>query len=129
MEYLFLLYSDRTEPMTARESDQARTRQWAILDETSRQGILRGANPLAPGAPAACIRSENGRLLSTDGPYAETKEALGGFYVIDCRDADEAKYWAGRMAQTGCASLVEIRQLMEIPGRVENPQTETLVNA
>ena len=129
MEYLFLLYNGRTEPMTPHESDQAKTRQWAILDETSKQGIFRAASPLAPSAPAVCVRSDNGRLLSIDGPYAETKEALGGFYVIDCRDADEAKYWAGRMAQTGCASLVEIRQLMAIPGRVDAARTETLVNA
>ena len=129
MEYLFLLYSDPTEPMTSHESHQATTRQWAILDETSKHGILRGASPLAPAVPAVCVRSDNGRLLSIDGPYAETKEALGGFYVIDGRDADEAKYWAGRMAQTGCASVVEIRQLIGIPARLDTRQTETLVNA
>ena len=129
MEYLFLLYKDSSQPMTRHESDKAKTRQWSILDDTAKQGILRGAGPLESSATAVCVRSEGGRMLTTDGPYAETKEALGGYYVIDCRDLQDAKYWAGRMSQTGCADLVEIRQLMPIPGRVENAQAATLVNA
>lgn len=128
MEYLFLLYREPVK-MAPHQSDQARTRQWAILDETAKQGILRGAGPLEPSAPAVCVRSNEGRLLTTDGPYAETKEILAGYYVIDCRDGDEARYWAGRLAQTGCASLVEVRQLRAIPGRVEDSQAATLMNA
>ena len=128
MDYLYLLYREPVK-MTPRQSDQARTRQWAILDETAKKGILRGAGPLEPSAPATCVRSDEGRLVTTDGPYAETKEMLAGYYVIDCRDSEEAKYWAGRLAQTGCASLVEMRQLRPIPGRVEDSQTATLMNA
>ena len=129
MEYLFLLYSDPSKQMAPHESDQAKTRQWSILDDTSKQGILRGAGPLEPSARAVCVRADAGRILTTDGPYAETKEALAGYYIIDCRDSEEAKYWAGRLAQTGCASIVEFNRLRPIPGRVENSQPASLVNA
>ncbi|HYI95443.1 MAG TPA: YciI family protein [Bryobacteraceae bacterium] len=129
MEYLFLLYSDPSKQMTQHESDQAKTRQWSILDDTAKQGILRGAGPLDPSARGAYVRSDAGCILTTDGPYAETKEALAGYYIIDCRDNEEAKYWAGRLSQTGCASVVEFNRLMPIPSRVEDSQPASLVNA
>ena len=62
----------------------------------------------------------------TDGPFIETKEALGGYYIIDCRNDEEAQYWAGRLAQTGCASTVEFRPLRAIPGREECEQSAAL---
>jgi hypothetical protein len=129
MEYLFLLYKDPSQPMSPQERDQARSRQWSIMDDTSKRGILRGSSPLQPVSNSVCIRSDAGRLLTTDGPFVETKEALGGYYLIDCRDLEEAKYWAGRMSQTGCATIVEIRQLVPVPARVEDSPADTLVNA
>ena len=119
MQYLFLLYHNEAQQMTPDQSAQARTRQWAILDETTRKGILRGAAPLQPTTASMSVRFQNEALAMTDGPFVETKESLGGFYLIECQDIDEAKHWGGRLAQTGCATAVEIRPLAQIPGRVE----------
>jgi hypothetical protein len=119
MQFLFLLYHDESTTMTPEQSEQARTRQWAILDESTRRGVLRGASPLQPSHASMSIRAQGGVVVATDGPFAETKESLGGFYLIECRDAQEAKYWGGLLAQTGCATAVEIRPLAAIPGRVE----------
>jgi hypothetical protein len=118
MQYLFLLFRDETEPMTSEQSASAVSRQWAILDETAAKGIFRGASPLPRNAPAITVRPNGASTVVTDGPFAETKEALGGFYVIECADWEEAQYWAGRMAQTGCTNKIEVRPLMAIPSRL-----------
>jgi hypothetical protein len=119
MQFLFLLYGDESVKMTPEQGAQARERQWAIIDESTRKGVLRGCSPLQPSTATVSMRAQGGSVVAIDGPFAETKEALGGFYLIDCRDAEEAKYWGGRLAQTGCATGVEIRPLAQIPGRVE----------
>jgi hypothetical protein len=125
MQYLFLLYNDETLKMSPEQGAQARARQWAILDETTQKGVLRGASPLQSSEASISVRSHSGSVVTTDGPFAETKEALGGFYLIECRDAEEAKYWGGRLAQTGCATGVEIRPLAQIPARVEKTEDDT----
>jgi hypothetical protein len=119
MQFLFLLYGDESAKTTPEQGAQARERQWAIIDESTRKGVLRGCSPLQPSTATVSMRAQGGSVVAIDGPFAETKEALGGFYLIDCRDAEEAKYWGGRLAQTGCATGVEIRPLAQIPGRVE----------
>jgi hypothetical protein len=119
MQFLFLLYGDESVKMTPEQGAQARERQWAIIDESTRKGVLRGCSPLQPSTATVSMRAQGASVVAIDGPFAETKEALGGFYLIDCSDAEEAKYWGGRLAQTGCATGVEIRPLAQIPGRVE----------
>jgi hypothetical protein len=119
MQYLFLLYRDDSQALTPEQGTMAVSRQWAILDETAAKGIFRGASPLPRNAPTITVRPNGESIAVTDGPFAETKEALGGFYVIECADWDEAKYWAGRMAQTGCTNKIEIRPLMAIPARLD----------
>ncbi len=116
MKYMFLLYSDESKPMNAEQAAEARAKHWAILRETTEKGIFHGANPLSSTATAFAVRSSNGIAQKTDGPYVETKEAVGGYYILDCRDVEEARNWAGRLAQTGCATAVEVRQICEIPG-------------
>jgi hypothetical protein len=79
----------------------------------SRQYVA--ANPLHPVSTATSVRVRNGKSLLTDGPFAETREQLGGYFLIDARDLDEAISIAGRIpaAQVG---TIEIRPVMEIPG-------------
>ncbi len=86
------------------------------LNETSQLGILRGAEPLEPSVTATCVRMKDGKALVTDGPYAETKEQLAGFYILDCENLDEAIEWAGKIptACQGASGLVEIRPLREM---------------
>jgi hypothetical protein len=87
--------------------------------------VLFGSEALHPSYSSTTVRFRNGKFSTTDGPFAETKEALGGFYLIECRDAKEATYWGGRLAQTGCATGVEIRPLAQIPARVEKTEDDT----
>jgi len=123
MEYMFLLYHDESRQTTPEQDQQARSRQWAIITETQTKGIFRGCSPLEPTSIAWHVRPEQDRLIATDGPFIETREVLGGYYILDCEAMDEAKYWAERMAQTGCASCVEIRQLMPVPGSAQEADT------
>ena len=66
------------------------------MDETKKRGIFLGAEPLHPTATATTIRMENGKPLILDGPFAETKEQLAGYYILDCADLDEAIGWLQR---------------------------------
>jgi hypothetical protein len=112
MRYIMLIYSrESTEPMTAEEDRQIREGHRAVMEEAARRGILHGAEPLTPTPLATTVRHENGRVTITDGPFAETKEQLAGYYILDCKDLDEALEWASRIP-TGCAGrsgCVEVR--------------------
>ncbi len=63
----------------------ARSRTWAIIDESTRKGVLRGCSPLQPSTATVSMRAQGGSVVAIDGPFVETKEALGGYYIIDCR--------------------------------------------
>ena len=117
MDYMFLLYAQEQREETQEQKVARMNRQWAIIDDAKARGVLRGVSPLEPSSASVTVRGNRNGPLFSDGPFAETKEALGGFYLIDCKDLDEAKYWGGRMAETGCASAVEIRALRGIPAR------------
>ena len=109
MKYLLLMYG--------RESDvpsdelQALGPAWgAFLQEESAAGVLVSNGGLDPVATAATVRVRNGKTLTTDGPYAETHEQLGGYQLVECKDLDEAIGWAAKIptAKYGC---IEVRQL------------------
>jgi len=72
-----------------------------------------GGAQLQPGATATTVRVDNGSTLTTDGPYAETKELLGGFYLIDVGDLDAALDFAARVPAARMGGLVEVRPLVE----------------
>jgi hypothetical protein len=94
---------------------------WAVMDETSRRGIYRGAEPLHPTSTATTVRVQNGRVLTTDGPFAETKEQLAGYYILDCKDLDEAIAWAAKIPTCcgGGEGCIEIRPLRALSRQVE----------
>jgi hypothetical protein len=121
MDYMFLLYSNEAQmaQMTEEERTATISRHWAIMDEATSLGVFKGASRLDRAASALSVRADQGKVMVTDGPYAETKETLGGYYIIDCKDTEEAKYWAGRLAQTACGAVVELRPLRATPGRVD----------
>ena len=112
MRYIMLIYSrESTEPMSPEEDRQIREGHRVVMEDAARRGILYGAEPLAPTPFATTVRNENGRVTVTDGPFAETKEQLAGYYILDCKDLDEALEWAARIP-TGCAGrsgCVEVR--------------------
>jgi len=131
MDYMFLLYTDEQRLAETPEQKIVRmNRQWAIIDDAKARGVLKSVSPLEPSSASITVRGNRNGAVFSDGPFAETKEALGGFYLIDCKDLDEAKYWAGRMAETGCASAVEVRALRAIPARPEYaPEPAAMANA
>ena len=88
----------------------------AVMGETSRRGIFRAADPLLPAAAATTVRIHEGKVLVTDGPFAETKEQLAGYYILECQDLDEALEWAAQIP-TGCrgaVGYVEVRPIRDI---------------
>ncbi|MGZ4816041.1 MAG: YciI family protein, partial [Terriglobales bacterium] len=88
----------------------------ALQQETSERGILLGANPLKPSTTATTVRrTADGKPLITDGPFAETKEQLAGYYLLDCKDLDEAISYAQKIplrCAAGNVGGVEIRPVM-----------------
>jgi hypothetical protein len=89
------------------------------MDETRRRGIFVAGDPLQPTATATTVRKEDGKPLVLDGPFAETKEQLAGYYILDCNNLDEAIEWAAQIP-TGCRGgegCIEIRPVAEIPPR------------
>jgi hypothetical protein len=118
MRYMFLIYSNEASesaaPVEARRAAAAQHR--AVMTDARGRGVLRGADPLKSTATATTIRSDAGRSIVTDGPFAETKEQLAGYYIIECRDLDEAIEWARRIptACQGGEGCIEIRPIHEM---------------
>lgn len=122
MRYMMLVYS--TEPpdgLRPEEADQIRAAHWQVMDEATRKGVLVGAEPLAPTATATTVRIQNGKTFVTDGPFAETKEHLAGYYIINCENLDEALEWAAKIptACRGGEGCIEVRPMPGLPARSE----------
>lgn len=122
MRYMFLIYSREDDEVAASPEAMERlmAAHWAVMDETRRRGILEAVEPLQPTATATTIRTEGaGKPLILDGPFAETKEQLAGYYILDCRDLDEAISW-GMKIPTACRGgdgCIEIRPIGTLPPR------------
>ena len=117
MRYIMLIYSQEDETVTPEAIGAVAEAHHALLNETQSRGILRGAEPLAASVTATTVRVQDGKVVVTDGPYAETKEQLAGFYILDCENLDEALEWAAKVP-TGCqggGGLVEVRPLRQMP--------------
>ena len=119
MRYMLLVYSRETEMerMSDEDAQKIREAHRKVMTESSQQGIFRGAEPLKPTSTATTVRVGGGKPLVTDGPFAETKEQLAGYYILDCKDLDEAIGWAARIptACQGGEGCIEIRPIQPIP--------------
>ena len=113
MKYAFTIYVDEAGREAASEEDRTAMAQayGSLTQEMQERGVLLAGEGLYPTPTATTVRVRDGERSVTDGPYAETKEALGGFYVLDCKDLDEAIEWAAKIpgAQVGS---IEIRPVM-----------------
>ncbi len=100
MQYLFLLYSDESqaeEPPTDPAAFADFMAPWVAYNkELTEAGVMRGGEALLPSATATTVTHHGGKTVHTDGPFAESKEQLGGFYMVDCKDLDEALAWAAK---------------------------------
>ena len=92
MRYMFLVYSRERDFAEAslQERETVKAGHWAVMDESRRKGVFIAGEPLQPTATATTIRKEDGRPLVLDGPFAETKEQIAGYDILECADLDEA---------------------------------------
>lgn len=117
MRYMFLIYGDESAiaAATAEDTEQSLAKNMAVLQEATAKGVLAGVGALNPTSTSTTVRMKSDALMTTDGPFAETKEQLGGYYILDCLDLDEAISWAAKMP--ACAGgCIEIRPMIEMPG-------------
>jgi hypothetical protein len=114
VKYLLTIYTDESRYATMTPDDSARmmAEYGAFGQEAQEAGVLLGGEGLQPTATATTVRVRDGEALFTDGPFAETREQLGGYYVLECGDLDEAARWAAKIpdARTGA---VEVRPIMD----------------
>lgn len=114
MKYMMLIYAEENAWSEA-EREECYQESAALTQELRANGQYLGASPLQPVSTATSIRVREGRQLVTDGPFAETREYLGGYFLINAKNLDEAISIAGRIP--GCRrGTVEIRPVVEIPG-------------
>jgi len=112
MKYAILIYSDETiwEKMTEGQRGEMLGRYMALSEDLKRRGQHIVGEPLDATSTATTIRQRDGKTLVTDGPFAETKEQLGGFYIVDVPDLDAALAIAGRTPSVNVGSI-EVRPI------------------
>lgn len=115
MKYMLLIYLDEKHPLSEAERQACYAESTELAHQLHANGQYLGAHPLHPTTMATSVRVREGRRLVTDGPFAETREQLGGYFLIEAKDLDEAINVAERipMARKG---TVEVRPVIEIPG-------------
>jgi len=107
MQYMLLIYGDESAEGGGDDQDVLR-RYAAFTQEIRDNGKLVTADRLKPTSDATTVRIRNGETLVTDGPFAETKEQLGGYYVVDCENIDEALAYAAKIPAAEVGSI-EVR--------------------
>jgi len=112
MQYLLMLYVNETgwPKLTKAEQEQGMAAYIAYTEALTKAGALKGSSRLQPSPAAATVRVANGKPQVLDGPYAETKEQVGGYYIIDVPDRDAAISWATR-CPAASHGAVEVRPL------------------
>ena len=117
MRYMLLVYTQEGE-LSPAEVDRVTNTHLRVISEARERGLLHGAEPLMPRNTATTVRRKDGELLVTDGPFAETKEQLAGYYILDCEDLDEAIEWAAKIPAScgGREGSVEIRPIRALGG-------------
>lgn len=116
MRYIILIYSDESgaDQVTEAQFAEVMGAYNAYTADMQAKGVFEAGEALHPTRTATTVRVQGGKRMTTDGPFAETKEALGGYYVIKCNNLDEAIDWAAKCpgAMTGS---IEVRPIMEFP--------------
>lgn len=116
VQYLLLIYGEEPTEEIPSEAIEAEMAEYSAFSRhVAERGALKGGEALHPTTTATTVRVRDGQTLTTDGPFAETKEALGGFYLVEAADLDEAIGYAARIpgARHGC---VEVRPVVDFGG-------------
>ena len=115
MRYLLLIYTSELDEPSTPDAQSAQLAEYDAFTEWTRQkGYLEAGEALQPTTTATTVRVRDGRTVTTDGPFAETKEALGGFYMIECANLDEAIEAAARIPGARYGSI-EVRPIWDLP--------------
>lgn len=114
MRYLALIYSDEAAGAKMTQEQQAAQMQAynEFTKEAQTRGVMQAGEALHPTSAATTVRVRNGKRLTTDGPFAETKEQLGGYYVLNCKNLDEAVEVAAKIPGALDGSI-EVRPIWE----------------
>jgi hypothetical protein len=115
MRYMMLIYNDESgmENVTEAQWAEVTAAYEAFGVEAKAKGVFLGGDALNPTRTATTVRMDNGKIITTDGPFAETKEALGGFYILNCKDLDEALAWAAKIPVVKFGGSLEVRPIVE----------------
>jgi hypothetical protein len=115
MRYALLIYASEQEwaGQTEEQSQAAYQEYMAFTKDIVDRGLMKGGEALQPTSTATSVRVRNGDTLTTDGPFAETKDQLGGFYLVDCKDLDEAVEVAAGIPDAR-RGTIEVRPIMEV---------------
>lgn len=128
MKYMLLIYMDE-QILSEREREECYQESTGLAHDLAAKGQYLAAAPLYPTSTATSVRVREGKRLVTDGPFAEVREQLGGYFLVDAKDLDEALEIAGRIpgARTG---TVEVRPVLELSGLPEpSPEREGSLRA
>ncbi len=117
MKYLCSIYGDESQwgSATPEQISQVMEAYGAFGEEAGQAGVILAGEGLEPTSAATTVRVRDGERMLTDGPFAETKEQLGGFYLLECNSLDEAIEWASKIPGAASGS-VEVRPVMNYEG-------------
>ena len=112
MQYALLICQDesRFAALSPEEAGAGLAEYIAFGEEMEKRGVLQGGNRLRPTSDATTVRVREGEVLTSDGPFAETKEQIGGYYLVDCKDLDEAIEVASKIPGAKVGSI-EVRPI------------------
>ena len=115
MRYLLMICTDESTvaAMSPEEGSAMMAEYGTFMEEMGRRGVLQGGERLRPTTDATTVQVRDGEVLTSDGPFAETKEQVGGYYVVECKDLDEAIEIATKIpgARVG---TIEVRPIWEV---------------
>jgi len=118
MKYMFLTYLDEKAWLSLSEAEQQQLMAECTphIEHLMASGKFLGGAPLHPTSTGATVRLRQGKPLVTDGPFAETREQIGGYTLIEAKDMDEATRIATGFLGTRSPSIIEVRQVVELKG-------------
>ena len=114
MKYLLTIYTDESgfADVTPQDVQQLMAAYEAFGREVTEAGAMLGGEGLQPSATATTVSVRDGETITSDGPFADTREQLGGYYLLDCRDLDEAIGWAAKIPGAR-GGTIEVRPVMD----------------
>jgi hypothetical protein len=113
MQYMLLIYHNEKNPLSQYEQATMYQEYMAFTQDIVKNGKFKAGDPLQATSTATTVQVRNGKTITTDGPFAETKEQLGGYYMVDAKDLDEALAIAARIPGAKHGSI-EVRPVMQM---------------